>query len=650
MELKYIWIKDYGVINRLGVNFNHSGRHRFAFDGRKLHLLPNEASPLDFGPFISGLTAIAGQNGSGKSSLCQAVLSTTATVGENIFGYNSLFEGIVCYSDSIFRHKDLVFENEEEIADAGYAIVSFEESPFETVGMVDRSQYSKDAFVYYSHQFDVRHYFSEINLKNISTEGLLYDDHKYGSSYWFQEGADQGSIDTSHRLHSNTTIFRIAEGNRIVKFLVNKPSFIPFKGPPAFIIKSTFSFNNRWFNRWAEMVSANDDLWSLSQIEAEILSFVFSFDQRYDHDTEVAIDDVDFRHAIHYLFKFNIVRILAALLHPIPAVGDVYSFVFEENVAISFGPLNNIIQELVACHKALLGAGKLLEGKFKPFFLRTDHRSVFDDWRFYLIENIYLPNNPETAALLKNFMDLEHRLVSGAENPYYRISNFSFSSVLSSGEYSFLALFSRLFDVLSEFRAEGQERENIILFLDEAEVGYHPAWKKSLLKWLLEFLSDHAGAARFQVILTTHSPYLLSDLAPQNILLFRKNHEGHTEIVPPDTFATFGGNIFDLLADSFFLHDGTIGDFAKGIIGNVIGRLNKWRPAAANIPENERAQYLADKEHVYNIINIIADDIVRNKLLEMYYDTFGIADARSNEIQVLEQRLQRLKDQQHDMH
>ena len=93
MELKYIWIDEYNVIENLGFNFNHSDKHRFNFTGDIIELLPNKKLPIAFGPNITGVTAIAGENGCGKSSLCEAILSSTATYTNGAFGFHRAFHG-----------------------------------------------------------------------------------------------------------------------------------------------------------------------------------------------------------------------------------------------------------------------------------------------------------------------------------------------------------------------------------------------------------------------------------------------------------------------------------------------------------------------------------------------------------------------------
>ena len=68
----------------------------------------------------------------------------------------------------------------------------------------------------------------------------------------------------------------------------------------------------------------------------------------------------------------------------------------------------------------------------------------------------------------------------------------------------------------------------------------------------------------FNVILTTHSPFLISDLPRDNIIFLEngKQVEGIKK-------QTFGANIHTLLSDSFFMEDGLMGEFAYGKINDI---------------------------------------------------------------------------------
>ena len=65
MELVYLWIKEYKNIKRQGFNF--SPRFKCEFDGENLTITENEDYVSIF-PDNINITAIVGENGSGKSS------------------------------------------------------------------------------------------------------------------------------------------------------------------------------------------------------------------------------------------------------------------------------------------------------------------------------------------------------------------------------------------------------------------------------------------------------------------------------------------------------------------------------------------------------------------------------------------------------
>lgn len=86
---------------------------------------------------------------------------------------------------------------------------------------------------------------------------------------------------------------------------------------------------------------------------------------------------------------------------------------------------------------------------------------------------------------------------------------------------------------------------------------------------------------------------------------------------------TFAANIHTLLADSFFVKGGLIGDFSKNKINEVIQQISKGKD-------------LSYEEHSYikKFIKQIGEPLIKNKLLQMY--------SQNNSLDYLE-RLERVE-------
>lgn len=75
MELLYIWIKNYK--NIIEQSFNFSPQWRFHYNPHSGILKSDyleQATPSFFGPSISNVTVIVGENGSGKSNLVEFII------------------------------------------------------------------------------------------------------------------------------------------------------------------------------------------------------------------------------------------------------------------------------------------------------------------------------------------------------------------------------------------------------------------------------------------------------------------------------------------------------------------------------------------------------------------------------------------------
>ena len=200
---------------------------------------------------------------------------------------------------------------------------------------------------------------------------------------------------------------------------------------------------------------------------------------------------------------------------------------------------------------------------------------------------------------------------------------------MSSGENALLNFFSKLYDFiesnLSTERKSLKDKENYILLLDEADLGFHPIWKKkyidAILKAIPHFFKALDLIPKLQIIITTHDPLTLSDLPINNVVFLYKNGDYCNVISDNDKNRiqkTFGANITDLLAHSFFIEDGLIGDFAKSKIKAVIDWIEKNKNKTQNFKENK--DFIRELEYHKKVINLIDEKIIKIKLAEMITD------------------------------
>jgi len=121
-------------------------------------------------------------------------------------------------------------------------------------------------------------------------------------------------------------------------------------------------------------------------------------------------------------------------------------------------------------------------------------------------------------------------------------------------------------------RDEDHNIEYMLVFIDEFEIGLHPQWQKKTINYIVNFLKDIHK--KIHIILTSHSPFLLSDIPKQNIIFLDTYEDGKCKVLKHDEVMqkkqTFGANIHTLLSDSFFMEDGLMGEFAKGKINEII--------------------------------------------------------------------------------
>ena len=167
--------------------------------------------------------------------------------------------------------------------------------------------------------------------------------------------------------------------------------------------------------------------------------------------------------------------------------------------------------------------------------------------------------------------------------------------------------------------------------LDEAEIGFHPDWQRRYLKLVIDFLDAikviFPKLYDFQIIISTHSPILLSDI-PRCCTNYLKKVNGSTIKMNSDKIGeTFAANVFDLYRMSFFMDDGLVGAFAREKINKLCTRIND-----------------GETNGVMNEIQMVGDARIKEYLMEKYHEIHP-DDEMLNEdiIKYYEEKIEQLK-------
>lgn len=146
---------------------------------------------------------------------------------------------------------------------------------------------------------------------------------------------------------------------------------------------------------------------------------------------------------------------------------------------------------------------------------------------------------------------------------------------MSSGERQMLYSLSYIYYHIKNIASIKENGKRVVgyhhvnLIFDEAELYYHPEYQRQYITRLLEHLAmcniNRTNIRSINIMIITHSPFILSDLPDTNILFLRKDDD-KKEDVPQKTL---GANIYDLLKSGFFL-DYAIGDVVQKKLQDIM--------------------------------------------------------------------------------
>ncbi|TWV11243.1 ATP-binding protein [Bacteroidaceae bacterium HV4-6-C5C] len=246
--------------------------------------------------------------------------------------------------------------------------------------------------------------------------------------------------------------------------------------------------------------------------------------------------------------------------------------------------------------------------------------------------NLHEKNNPEIKIAFETLSSGERQHIYAISSLLYHLDNLN--SVINDKNNPERIVYS-----------------NVNIILEEIELYFHPELQQQFVEFLLDSIGEmNLGNIKgISIMLITHSPYVLSDVPKSNVLALRK--ENNEDIID---LKTFGANIHDMLKDSFFLSNGSLGYFAQWEIGHIMAclKVHEWalqkeidithcpfigeddafefleRYTYPNLESKERlfsyecfSKDLSDRQLLLRI-NLIDEPVLRKVLLEEFLDIF----------------------------
>lgn len=188
---------------------------------------------------------------------------------------------------------------------------------------------------------------------------------------------------------------------------------------------------------------------------------------------------------------------------------------------------------------------------------------------------------------------------------------------LSSGEQQLIITLQTLYYHLKNLDSVDEKKrkvqyKNMNILMDEIELYFHPEYQQQFISELIRGLEtiDIPNIKYLNILFSTHSPFILSDIPSQNILRLKDG-----EPVGENQKGTFGANIHDLLHDSFFLEEGFMGKFAEEKIKSLINYLS---------PDEKITEWNLDK--ALGFIQLIGEPYLKQDLFSLYSDKKNLLD------------------------
>lgn len=590
MELIFMYIKNYKNLRNLELNLSNTLKVSYYQENMESGLIIQERNSGDnfFGSKVKNITAVIGKNGVGKTNILD-LLGMRQLNRRKIHFYNNKYLFIYSLGNSRFvfegndiqRIKNSISNLPDKIdinSNSGFNFVAKKINNtlvFEKLIESSNDQDREDISI-----FSFRHYYPSNNLLPIDDTSLENESTPFFNRFvlegsnisYFQKYSTLLSLNGSHDyLSANNNILFDNKGKREMIIKTNLPT-VP-EGKISLNISKGFLENSIINSKSHEVLNArNEFLFTFLYELCNVLAVIYIGYDNLDNNNYVKKIEHKINNKIESIEVNN-------------NYNEYYLHIIQKILFLIEGQKNNpsnTTKVISYIEKISYYINNLEQSWFEGDFIRVPLESTppSDVTNFLRLIDSFNPHNHSLFSL-NNFIEVEFL-------PF------------SSGEEALLNLYSSIHEMLSINKNNG---DTAVIVLDEPETHLHPEWSRLLVYNLILFLENiDTDFKHFQLIISTHSPFIVSDLPNDNIIAL-ENNGGYTNQV--DILSSFAANIHTLLYQEFFMSS-TIGEFAKHKINNAINLIKKNKPL--NTVEKNEIEYL---------LTLIDEPILKLKLQDL---------------------------------
>jgi restriction system-associated AAA family ATPase len=174
-------------------------------------------------------------------------------------------------------------------------------------------------------------------------------------------------------------------------------------------------------------------------------------------------------------------------------------------------------------------------------------KDLYNSNSLYVTETV--PTLPSDERIMR-FKDLVLKK-KGVDSTFY-------AKGLSDGEHQFL----HSLGLCLLYR-----NTNSLFLLDEPETHFNPEWRSQLISRLRECFA-HSNQNQREILITTHTPFLISDSRQEKVLVFKKDDDNGEVSVKRPKFNTLGASV-NKITKTVFNKRESIGGYAQQLLDGL---------------------------------------------------------------------------------